>query len=258
MEKKIGVNQDEFGRYNGALLVKKPSGVTSHDIVDIARKKYSTRKVGHAGTLDPFAEGLMIVLIGKSTKLSDQFLGLDKVYEAGLLLGVSTDTHDIEGEITAESDVDKIANDQIEKAIQSFLPGYEQQVPIYSSVKVQGNKLRELARSNDRFEIDINKKKVRFYKEDKLKKELDLPFKSIKIFSIKILEIKNNIDVELQGTNLKNKTLVNIEVHCSKGTYIRQLANDIGEEIGTPAMLMTLKRNRIGEYKVQDAVSITN
>lgn len=266
MEKEFdSIQKDEFGRYNGILPINKPKWKTSHDMVDVARKKFETRKVGHAGTLDPFAEGLLMLLVGKSTKLSDIFLNKDKSYAAEILIGYGTETGDVEGDIVTKGEVTQ-SNQDIEKVIQAFEGKQDQYVPVFSSVKVSGQKLRVLARSSKSFEIIENPegKKVIFHKENGEKNEIDLPKKKINIYSIEIESIKqidkSELDSYFKKANpeFKDKEykVVKINVKVSKGTYVRQLAIDIGKKLGTQAMLISLVRTSVGEYKLQDAVTL--
>ncbi|MEP7103732.1 MAG: hypothetical protein ABI721_03425 [Candidatus Dojkabacteria bacterium] len=256
--------EDEFGRPNGILILDKPVGITSHDLVYETRKKYGTKKVGHAGTLDPFASGQMIVLLGKATKLSDSFLGLDKEYEADIAFGVSTTTGDPEGEIKELRMTNEELQINLKKLIKEFPKEYLQYVPIYSSVKIKGEKLRELARGTDRFEItdadngeDLSKKSIKFYKNDNLVFESKLPAKIVKIYELEILdfsvkkleEYKNTISKDLfevlKQKDISELPIAKIRVKCSKGTYIRQLAEDIGVMLDTPAFLVALRRTKI-------------
>jgi tRNA pseudouridine55 synthase len=279
------IKYDEFGRANGILAVNKPIGMTSHDVVDHFRKVFKPSKVGHAGTLDPFASGILIILIGKATRDSDVFLGKDKEYVAEVLLGVSTTTGDPEGEI-ADYKL-KIKNDgldlkgNINEVINSFMPSYDQFVPVFSSVKVGGDKLRVLARKYDHFEIEeVNGSKiVKFYDDkDVLKKEVSLPHKEVKIYEIELLEIiektisvgeDNRLRLETGDWRLDSlasqsdfKSQVSslqslkIRVKCSKGTYIRQLAVDIGEKLGIPAMLVGLERTKVGEITLIQSYTV--
>ncbi len=252
-----GIKFDEFGRANGILLVNKPKGITSHDVVDEIRKIYSTKKVGHAGTLDPFAEGLLVLLIGKSTKRAGDLLGLDKEYKATILFGVSTDSHDPEGKIFEESTV-HIDKEKIKDSLNEFTPSYIQYVPVFSSVKVKGSKLRVLARSSDSFEINYEKGTVSFKKDEKISK-YELPKKEVKVFEISLASFRkatqSDID-QLEKVSVEGKYIAEITVLCSKGTYIRQLAFDIGKKNNLPAMLIGLKRTRIGDWTVDDAVEL--
>lgn len=260
------IDIDEFGKPNGVLILDKPVGITSHDLVDETRRKYKTRKVGHAGTLDPFASGKMIVLVGKATKMSDSFLGMDKEYTASIAFGVSTNSGDIEGEITKLQKPEDIES-EVTKAINEFPKEYLQYVPVFSSVKIKGNKLRELARKSDRFEFIDNpesetesKKIVKFYIKDKVIFESSLPAKNVKLYELELSGVTNK-DFDLFNNKLSEKLIntlnekgitnlpiAEVRVKCSKGTYIRQLAEDIGEKIGLPATLFALRRTKIGDY----------
>ena len=235
------VSIDEFGRVNGILVLNKPTGITSHDLVDIVRKKLETRKVGHAGALDPFASGLMLILVGKYTKQSDYLTKLDKEYKFRLLLGVSTDTQDTEGKVT-QTEATDISKSDIKKAVKTFKGGYEQLVPIFSSVKVGGKKLRELARKAKSFKINPGSdpgqesKRIAVFKFDHGDKEVEIPRKSVKISKIKVLDVGKIKSSELEfyeGEDL-SFTYVDIVATVSKGTYIRQLAEDIGGGVECP------------------------
>lgn len=258
---------DEYGRISGIFLYNKKKEEFSHDIVDRYRKLYKTRQVGHAGALDPFAEGLLIILVGKATKLSLDFLNLNKSYTAEILFGVTTDSLDIDGKITNITPINNgLDFDSVLKAIQSLGKEYNQRVPVLSSVKVKGEKLRVLARKSDRFEIikdDKDNFVVKFFKEGKKVKEVFLPIKPVKLYSIKLTSVTEVTSINLNNflckelsdeilkTNEDIKFIVaKIEVTCSKGTYIRQLAFDIGEKLGVASMLINLKRTQIGEYNI--------
>jgi tRNA U55 pseudouridine synthase TruB len=284
------IEQDEFGRYHGIVLVNKPIGYSSHDIVNILRRKYQTKKIGHAGALDPFASGLLICVVGKATKYQDEFLLMDKTYEAEVLLGIQTDSGDTEGKpLNYELLIRNYELEQVQQALDNFKPEYEQYVPVFSSVKVDGQKLRVLARSWNSFEIfygdDV--KKVSFQSGDK-SKVIDLPRKSVKIYEAEVLglseiEVKFSEDESFKYNRGKNEINVpksldklvdvadlpaasrsqhlqvaKIRVSCSKGTYIRQFAEDLGENLGVPAMLISLKRTRVGEFKLEEAEEISS
>lgn len=258
---------DEYGRISGIFTYYKKKGEFSHDIVDHFRKLYKTRRVGHAGALDPFAEGLLIILVGKATKLSSDFLNLNKSYSAKILFGVTTDSLDIDGKITDITAINaRLDFNTIKVAIQSFGKQYNQRVPVLSSVKVKGEKLRVLARKFDEFKI-VNEGKdnfvVKFFKDNKIIKEVFLPVKPVQLYSIELSSvtevtsknINDFISKELSEEILKTDNNVKlvvakINVTCSKGTYIRQLAFDIGEKLGVASMLISLKRESVGEIKV--------
>lgn len=202
------------------MLVDKPFGLTSHDVVDSIRKKFAFRKVGHAGTLDPMATGLLLILLEGFTKRSGHFSNYDKEYVARLCLGASSDTGDKEGRITRERDWRSYAGsvEDVERAFRRFRGEIRQVPPMYSAKKMGGKKLYELAR-----------KGVTLKREPKV----------VSIKEIKILEAP-----------LPHVTFY---VRCSKGTYIRQLAHDLGEEIGCGAHLVNLRRTKIGPFSVRDA-----
>lgn len=290
---------DEFGRVHGLILVDKPADFTSHDIVNMARKYFNTKKIGHTGTLDPFATGLLVLLVGKELKRAEELTAKSKKYITEILLGISTDSGDIEGEILKIStkNQDKINTKTIDETLQSFQPSYKQFVPVFSSVKIKGHKLRELARNADSFEIvneksnidKINKeisKSVVFRYKDGKELRLNLPSRLVEV-NIKYLDSYNIKFNDVVEKYLKQKDLIEtnkidelivlkIEVECSKGTYIRQLAVDIGERVssvlkqkevddnlelpekevsvvntsGIPAMLISLRRTKVGEFEV--------
>ena len=204
---------------NGIVLVNKPSGYTSRDIVNIVGKKLNTKKIGHTGTLDPLAQGVLILCVGKATKLV-QILSADtKEYIAGITLGTLTDTLDIEGNILKEESVN-FTKEQIITAINSLKGKYIQEVPIYSAVKVNGKKLYEYAREN----ISV-----------------ELPKREVEIFNIELLDgpIYEN-----------NKVKFNIKCKVSKGTYIRALANDIASKLNTIGIMNSLKRIKQGNIDI--------
>lgn len=269
------VNTDEFGRINGVFAYNKPVNTTSHDVVSLFRRHFKTKRVGHAGTLDPFADGLLIVLVGKATKLSDTFLSQDKEYKARILLGVETNSGDPEGEIINQIKypVD-LTEDQIHSTLKSFVGSYMQHVPVFSSVKIKGQKLRELARKYSSFKIDKEKKIVQFLdKDSKIVKEIELPSKTVNIYSLAIIEIgkiekseiesvfKNsygNKDKSISNDLLLNSyTYVDVVISVSKGTYIRQFAIDVGNKLSCPSMLLNLTRTKIGEFSIENTYSIS-
>ena len=208
---------------DGILIVDKPQGCTSHDVVDFIRKKFGFKKVGHAGTLDPMATGLLVILIGKYTKASNTFLNEDKEYDATLVLGATSDTGDAWGNITPSKPIPSPGPGIgiIEDVFGRFLGPIEQAVPFYSAVKFKGKKLYELAR------IGINVKVE--------------PRKVV----IKKLEISKIDMPEISFT-----------VTCSKGTYIRQLSADIGSALGCGAYLSRLRRARSGDFTIGEALSV--
>ena len=208
---------------DGVLLVDKPSGMTSHDVVDAIRRRFFKKKVGHAGTLDPFATGLLVILLGSFTKKSIQFSGYDKEYEAVLKLGVATDTCDIEGKILEEKEINDVTKEKIEKAFGEFSGEIQQIPPMFSAKKIKGKKLYELARKG--IELTREPKTVWIRKIE------------IRDFSV---------------------PLVSFYVKCSKGTYIRQLADDIGKRLKCGAHLVSLKRTAIGPFELAKSVALND
>lgn len=208
---------------DGILLIDKEEGITSYDV--IRRLKYllpRKYKIGHAGTLDPFATGLLAVLLGKATKLMDTIHGLEKEYEVTAEFGYATDTQDCTGEKTNSSSTPlEISKEQLEKNIaQYFLGDISQLPPQYSAKKINGQKAYDLARQGK--EVDLKPKDIHISKYEIIKYEW--PF-------------------------------VTFKVVCSTGTYIRTLVNDLGEKVGTYATAVSLRRTRIGEFNVNDSIS---
>jgi len=255
------LERDEYGRVHGILAINKEAGKTSHDVVDEVRRALGTRKVGHAGALDPFATGLLLILVGKATKLSDQYLGKEKQYKARVLFGVKTDSADVEGNIQKVENVS--LPDNLEDILKEFQPSYGQYVPVYSSVKIEGQKLRVLARKYDQHEVfeKDGERFVRFFNEAATK-EIKLPKHTCQIPEIKLLgtEKIDILETEFGKKNtdrfLETKEFfaADILVTCSKGTYIRALAEDIGDKFNAPAMLIDLERTRIGDITIAQAV----
>ncbi|MFC1780138.1 hypothetical protein ACFLY9_00375 [Patescibacteria group bacterium] len=277
--------KDEFGRISGILALNKPSGITSHDLVDKVRNKFNIRRVGHAGALDPFATGVMLILVGKATKLSQKLLILDKEYEFDILFGISTDTQDPEGRIQISNNKlqinynYQITKPKLLKVLDSFKDEYYQQMPIYSSIKIDGTRLREYARAskdiekitkNDKsFAIFILDTNSRVYKRLKRRKklrstkiEIEIPKRKTDIKDIKLLKLNTIDSQKLKFINdkiVKNQEfqIAKIRARVSKGTYIRQLAEDIGRELGNiPAMLYTLERTKIGKITINNTVDL--
>ena len=205
---------------NEILLVNKKSGVTSRDVVNDLVHIFHTKKIGHTGTLDPLATGILICLIGKYTKLGNDITCTYKEYEAEMKLGIITDTYDIEGKVLERNKVD-ISEDTIRDTIMSFKREYLQEVPIYSSVKINGRKLYDYARSGDK---------------------VILPSREVDIKELEILSINGNI--------IKFRCLV------SKGTYIRSLINDIGISLECGAIMTKLTRTKQGRFDVKCAYTI--
>lgn len=206
---------------DGILVVDKPQGFTSHDVVNLIRKRFCLKKVGHAGTLDPMATGLLVVLVGKYTKLSDRFLNGDKEYDATMILGATSDTGDAWGRISPCNSDKEITETNIRDVFGRFLGPIEQDVPFYSAKKFKGKKLYELARKG--IEIKLEPKKI--------------TINSIVITEIRLPEIC-------------------FKVSCSKGTYIRQLCMDIGKALGCGAYMSRLRRLSSGDIKIDGAVTV--
>ena len=213
--------QYKYNDFYGLILVNKPVGITSFKLVYIIKKKLNVKKVGHCGTLDPLASGLMIVLVGKYTKLQEKFMKQDKVYLATIKLGIKTDSGDLEGKLISQSDYSHIKEFDIKNALNSFIGKISQIPPMYSALKVNGKKLYELARKG----ITIERKS-----------------REITIYNIDFLDFK--------------KDTFSIRIKCSSGTYIRTLAEDIGKKINTDTVLINLVREEIGNYKLSSAINI--
>ncbi len=206
---------------DGFLLVNKPSGLTSHDVVYKIKKKFNITKIGHTGTLDPFASGLLILCLGKATKLAYLFSSLDKAYEGTLVFGNHYDTYDTTGKII-HSHTPVVNPIELEKAVLSMIGTYDQTPPMYSAIKKDGKKLYELAREG--IEIERETRKV-----------------TIDQFDIITPLVHHEFT---------------FYVHVSKGTYIRSIAVDLAEKLNTYAALSVLRRVSVGKYKVQDAKNI--
>ena len=210
---------------DGILVVNKDLGYTSRDIVNIVSKCLGTKKVGHTGTLDPMASGVMVLCVGKALKLCELLTNHDKEYIAGITLGIETDTLDMVGKVLSTKIVD-IDESKIINAVNSFNGSYLQEVPKYSAVKVNGKKLYEYARNN----IDVK-----------------LPSKMVNINKIEIID-----DIIYSD----GKVCFNIKTTVSKGTYIRSLVRDIGKKLGVPSVMNSLVRTRLGEFNINEAYSI--
>ena len=212
---------------NGILIINKDLGYTSRDVVNIVSKELGTKKVGHTGTLDPMASGVLVLCIGSALKLCEILTNHDKEYIAGVTLGIETDTLDMEGTILSTENVD-IDKGKIIEVVDSFKGSYLQEVPKYSAVKVNGKKLYEYARKN----IDVK-----------------LPSKIVNISEIEIID-----DVVYED----GKIYFKIKTTVSKGTYIRSLVRDIGTKLGDPAVMNSLIRTRLGNFNIKEAYSLEN
>ncbi len=207
--------------YNGILNVYKEAGFTSHDVVAKLRGIYGQKKIGHTGTLDPAAEGVLPVALGSATRLCDLLVDKEKEYTAVLLLGIRTDTQDTTGQVLEAHPVEA-TEEQIREAVLGFQGAYDQVPPMYSALKVNGKKLYELARAG---------------------KEVERLPRPVEIYEIRILEM------ELPR--------VKFSVHCSKGTYVRTLCDDIGRKLGCGGAMEHLLRTRVGQFGLRDAVPLS-
>ena len=208
---------------DGIIIINKEKEYTSHDVVAKVKKILNEKKVGHTGTLDPNATGVLPILLGKGTKLSKYIINHNKIYEATLKLGEKTDTADIEGKIIEEKDVKKenLSEENIVKILQEFIGKSKQVPPMYSAIKVNGKKLYEYARKGQTIEIKP---------------------REIEIYAIELLNINNNE--------------ITFRVHCSKGTYIRTLCENIAEKLETVGYMKDLKRIEVGEFNIKNAITL--
>ena len=206
---------------NGIINVYKEKGYTSHDVVAILRKIAGQKKIGHTGTLDPDATGVLPVCLGRATKVCDLLTDHDKTYETVLLLGKTTDTQDISGEILKEHPTDHLNEVEVAKVIENFKGTYDQIPPMYSALKVNGKKLYELAREG---------------------KTVERKSRKVTIYQIHIKKIQ--------------LPRVSMEVTCSKGTYIRTLCHDIGNRLGTGGCMEELTRTKVGRFELKDSLKL--
>ena len=210
---------------NGILIIDKPKGITSRDVVNKVVKLFNTKKVGHTGTLDPIATGVLIVCIGSATKLVDKLTSSDKEYIASIELGTLTDTLDSDGNILKKENSIK-TKEEIIDVLNSFKGKYLQEVPKYSAVKINGKKLYEYARNNE---------------------EVELPKREVEIKDIELIS-----DIEYKN----NKTIFKFKCSVSKGTYIRSLIRDIATKLNTIGIMTDLRRTRQGNFKIEDSIKI--
>jgi tRNA pseudouridine55 synthase len=204
---------------NGILNIAKPAGMTSHDVVDRVRQISGQRRVGHAGTLDPSATGVLVVCLGQATRVAEYLMASDKIYQAQIRLGVSTDTHDAEGEVTATAEVD-VHKEEVRSALTSFIGSIQQVPPMYSALKREGVPLYKLARRGVTVEREP---------------------RSVQVHGIELLDW--------------NPPLLTIQVECSPGTYIRALARDLGQKLGCGAHLQSLTRLASGHFTLEKAIN---
>lgn len=209
---------------DGIIIIDKPKGYTSREIVDIVGKNYKTRKVGHTGTLDPLATGVLVICVGKATKIVELITSYDKEYIATFKFGVLTDSLDSEGNIISDNKI-ILSEEDVKKALKELTGTYTQEVPIYSAVRVNGKKLYEYAREG---------------------LEVELPKHEVKVSSLELLNI-----FEEDG-----HTIINVKCHVSKGTYIRSLGNDIAKKLNTNAIMTDLRRTKQGDFLLEEAVML--
>ena len=203
------------------LLVNKPKEWTSFDVVAKIRNTIRVKKIGHAGTLDPLASGLLIMAIGKATKKIDSMQAIDKNYIATIKLGATTKTYDLESDEENHIDASNVTKGDIENVLKDLRGVIRQTPPLYSAKKIKGQRMYVYARKNE---------------------EIEIPEIEIKINNIEILEYENS--------------LLKLDINCSKGTYIRSIANDIGQKLGVGGYLAELVRDSIGEYKLENALNL--
>ena len=204
----------------GIIVVNKPKGITSFDVIRKLKKILKTKKIGHTGTLDPLATGIMLVCVGKATKLASDLEAKDKIYIADFDIGYATDTYDIEGKKIAENTIE-ISKENLEQSIKKFIGNIKQIPPMYSAIKIDGNKLYHLARKGI---------------------EVERPERNVTIEYINLLDFKDN--------------KVKIETKVSKGCYIRSLIYDIGQDLGSYATMTALQRKQVGDYSLENSYSL--
>ncbi len=206
---------------NAVLVIHKPAGPTSFDIIRELKKIYPGEKIGHAGSLDPFATGVLVILFGKATKLSGALLNADKSYRALMELGKTTDSLDVTGQVTGEKAVPVLVEEEVKKVLRDFEGEWLQTPPMFSAKKIEGVRLYTLARKGH----EVAREKV-----------------PVQIFALELLK--------LESPHLE------FAVHCSKGTYVRALAAELGEKLGTCAYLKTLQRLSCGEFHLGESVTL--
>lgn len=207
---------------DGILIINKPKGYTSHDVVNVIRKKLNVKKVGHTGTLDPNATGVLPILVGQATKVSKYLIEHDKTYVAKLKLGEKTNTGDVEGEIVEKKDVPtNLHEEYVLEVLKKFTGKQKQTPPVYSAIKVNGKKAYEYAREN---------------------KEIKLEAREIEIYKLDLIQFKENE--------------ITFEVECSKGTYIRTLCEDIAGKLGTVGFMKELERKKVNIFTIENAINL--
>ena len=211
----------DFSALDGAILVDKPAGPTSHDAVDAIRRRFGIKKVGHCGTLDPNATGLLVIVLGRGTKLSEKMMSDDKVYEGTMKFGETTDSYDSDGEITSTAAVPPLTLDQLNEAAATFVGDQMQMPPMVSAIKIKGVPLYKLARKG--IEVEREPRLIHIY--------------------------------NFRFTNYE-PPLGQFKVACTKGTYVRSLAHELGQKLGCGAHLSALRRSVSGRFDVADATTL--
>ncbi len=210
-----------FSPLDGALLVDKPPGLTSHDVVDRVRRRFGIRKVGHCGTLDPNATGLLVLVLGAATRLSEKLMGSDKVYEGDIKLGESTDSYDADGQLTGSLPVPPMTLDELNEAARSFVGDQQQVPPMVSAVKLGGVPLYKLARKGQ---------------------EVERKPRLIHVYSFRLTAY--------------TEPVAHFRIACTKGTYVRTIAHELGQKLGCGGHLLTLRRLASGRLDVADAAPL--
>lgn len=211
---------------NGILVINKEKNMTSRDVVNIACKKLHTRHIGHTGTLDPIATGVLVLGVNEGCKVIELLTSDSKVYQAEVIVGMETDTLDITGEVLKTYNIENLDREKLEAVVSGFVGYYEQEVPKYSALHVNGKRLYEYARN---------------------KEEVELPKREVEIMSIELLG-----DIKKES----NYYIFSFRVHVSKGTYIRSLIRDIGKRLGYPCTMKNLIREKQGNFTLEDCISI--
>jgi tRNA pseudouridine55 synthase len=220
---------------NNIIFVDKPKGITSFDVIRILRKKLGIWKMGHAGTLDPLASGLMIIAVNDGTKKMSEFLKLPKIYVADILLGKKSETGDLEGKILEEKSTEHITDEMIRKAVAEFSGKHSLAVPMYSAIKVGGKPLYAIARKKEAGK-ELSQKET----------DAVAPVKEMEVLSAELLGIDRT----------EASIILKVKMEVTSGSYIRTLAEELGNRLGTVAMLTGLRRTSIGKFSVDDAMKI--
>ena len=215
--------QKQISTVNGILVINKPSDMTSHDVVDVVRRKFKMKRVGHAGTLDPLATGVLVMLLGKATKRFVEFSSSDKAYLATMTLGLTTDTADVRGNVIERKSFDHINEDSFKEALRGFVGDIEQVPPMFSALKYKGKRLYQLAREG--IKVDLEPRRIH----------------------VSSLELVNFSPPD-----------VRISLECSKGTYVRKIAEDIGVLLGCGACIAQIHRTKVGPFDIEDAKDLND